>query len=200
MELSVIDKRLAMDSRDIAELTHKQHSHVCRDIVNMFDRLQKSNQSKNGSSYYARNYQNVNGVTATYYVLPYDETMTLLTGYSVELRYAIVKRWQFLEKRHNTERAKSIEVRKSFTDELKNHGYSKPCEYIQTTKQMKLPLGIEHKKNNMTASELKKIYAAEALASVMIDGMNGYHAVNPLCVTASAIVQHAAKTAQLLTA
>lgn len=38
-----------MDSRDIAKLTKKQHSHVLRDIRKMYEKL---SQSKSGFTYY----------------------------------------------------------------------------------------------------------------------------------------------------
>ena len=113
MELSIIDKKLAMDSRDIAKLTNKQHSHVLRDIKNMLEKIDKD-KTKNGSSYNIMTYKNINNVTATYYLLDYELTLLLLTGYSVELRAAVVKRWLYLEKHYQTERKKSIEVRNTF--------------------------------------------------------------------------------------
>ena len=39
MELAIIDKKLAMDSRDIAKLTKKRHADVLRDIRNMISKL-----------------------------------------------------------------------------------------------------------------------------------------------------------------
>jgi phage regulator Rha-like protein len=105
MELSIIDKKLAMDSRDIAKLTKKSHSHVLRDIKSMIEKLD-SDKSKNGTSYNIRTYQNANNVSASYYLLDYELTMILLTGYSVELRSAVVKRWLSLERHYQTERKK----------------------------------------------------------------------------------------------
>lgn len=179
-----------MDSRDIAKLTKKQHVHVVRDIRNMLEKLD-SCKSKNGTSYSIMSYKNANNVDVTYYLLDYELTITLLTGYSVELRAAVVKRWLYLEKHYQTERKKSIEVRNTFTDELKERGYEYQHEYIQTTMQMKKPLGIVHKKGEMTAKELKAIRASEAMASLLLDDEYGYHEVNPVCVEASNVVRNA---------
>lgn len=177
MELSVIDKKLAMDSRDIAKLTHKKHFNVLRDIRSMYEKL---GVFKNEFTYYDKQ-----GKPQPYYLLNYEDTMTLLTGYSVELRNAVVKRWIYLEKNYRDERKKSIETRNTFTDELKGRGYTKQYEYIQTTVQMKKALDITHKKNDMTEKELKAINASEALASLLLDEEYGYHEVNPVCVEAS---------------
>ena len=105
-----------MDSRDIAKLTHKNHADVMRDIRVMFSKI---GESKSALS----SYQSRQGKTIPCYLLNYEETITLLTGYSVELRSAVVKRWLYLEKHYQTERKKSIEVRHNFTDELKDRGY-----------------------------------------------------------------------------
>lgn len=183
-----------MDSRDIAELTGKMHKHVVRDIACMIEK----SQSKNGLSYIIKSYKSANGVNATYYLLDYEMTMLLLTGYSVELRQAVVHRWLELEEEYSKKRTKSIEVRNTFTDTLKGHGYKKNYEYIQTTMQMKQKLNIEHKKNEMSAKELKAIFTAESLAELMIDDEQGYSEVNPVCVNASQIVQNAISSKKLI--
>ena len=189
MELSIIDKELAMDSRDIAKLTRKRHSDVLYDIRNMYEKL--------GERKSPLAYLDKQGKERPYYLLNYEDTITLLTGYSVELRSAVVKRWLYLEKHYQSERKRSIEVRHNFTDELKERGYSKPNEYIQTTIQMKKPLEITHKKKEMTAKELKAVYASEAMASLLLDDEYGYGEVNPVCVEASQIVSKAMKKKQI---
>lgn len=182
-ELQIIEKKLAMDSRDIAKLTRKRHADVMRDIRSMYEKL--------GECKIAFTYLDKQGKERPYYLLNYEDTITLLTGYSVELRAAVVKRWLYLEKHYQTERKKSIEVRNTFTDELKERGYTKPCEYIQTTTQMKKALYITHKKAEMSAKELKAIRASEAMASLLLDDEYGYHEVNPVCLEASNIVNNA---------
>ena len=182
-ELSIIDKKLAMDSRDIAKLTKKRHADVLHDIRNMYEKL--------GERRFPFTYKDKQGKERPYFLLNYEDTITLLTGYSVELRSAVVKRWLYLEKHYQTERKKSIEVRNTFTDELKDRGYKQRHEYMQTTMQMKEPLGITHRKNEMTAKELKAIRASEAMASLLLDDEYGYHEVNSVCVEASCIVGNA---------
>ena len=183
MELSIINKKLAMDSRDIAKLTYKRHDHVIRDIRRMYEKL--------GIPKIGFTYKDSQGKDRPYYLLNYEDTITLLTGYSVELRSAVIKRWLYLEKHYQVERKKSIEVRNTFTDELKERGYTKQYEYIQTTQQMKKTLGITHKKTEMTVKELKAIRASEAMASLLVDNEYGYREVNPVCVEASNIVINA---------
>lgn len=90
-------------------------------------------------------------------------------------------------------RQKSIEIRNNFTDTLKAHGYTKPHEYIQTTQQMKKPLGITAKKEQMGKKELMGIQAAEFLADYLLEDEQGFYEVNPICVQASLAVAQAAR-------
>lgn len=85
-------------------------------------------------------------------------------------------------------RNKSKIVRNDFTDTLKEHGYTKAHEYIQTTKQMKDTLGITVKKSEMNDRELSLITASELLAKGSITDEYGYHEVNPVCLDASEAV------------
>ena len=90
-------------------------------------------------------------------------------------------------------RQKSIEIRNNFTDTLKAHGYTKPHEYIQTTQQMKKPLSITAKKEQMSKKELMGIQAAEFLADYLLEDEQGFYEVNPVCVQASLAVAQAAR-------
>ena len=188
MELSIIDKRLAMDSRDIAKLTKKRHKNVLRDIQDMLEKM-----GSNLGSSFKSTYLDKYGREKPCYKLPYRELLILLTGYSVELRASVIDRWACLERYYKTERKKSIEIRNTFTDILKEHGYTQQHEYIQTTSQMKKRLEISHKKNEMTAEELKAIYASEALSSYLLTDEYGYHSVNPTCLEACSVVINAKK-------
>lgn len=84
-----------------------------------------------------------------------------------------------------TTREESKKVRNKFTDTLKNHGYTKPHEYINTTKSMKKELGITAKKDDMTLQELAAVSASEWLSMAMLTDERGYHEVNPVCIKAS---------------
>ena len=82
-------------------------------------------------------------------------------------------------------RTKSKAIRNNFTDTLKQHGYTKNYEYINTTKAMKKELGITNKKDDLTEKELIKISLAEDLSRVLLTNEHGYKEVNPVCVDAS---------------
>ena len=94
--LSVFNQSLTMSSREIAELTGKAHHHVKRDIQAMMIQLEVD-VSKFGCIYIdAQNREQ------TEYLLPKDETICLLSGYDVNARMKIIKRWQELESGLNT--------------------------------------------------------------------------------------------------
>lgn len=81
-----------MSSREIADLCEKQHAHVCRDIRTMLDDL-GIGQSSFGSTYF-----DAQGKERSCFVLPKDLTLTLVSGYNVQLRHRIVKRLEEYER------------------------------------------------------------------------------------------------------
>ena len=81
-----------MSSREIAELTGKEHKHVMRDCLNMFNELDLNHIG------YAQNWTHPqNNQTYTEYALPRDLVETLITGYSIKLRHAVIARLRELE-------------------------------------------------------------------------------------------------------
>ena len=81
----------AMDSRAIAQMTGKEHAHVCRDIRNILNELDLD-ESKFGSVYLGGN-----GERRKHYMLPKRECLILASGYSIPLRAKIIDRWTELE-------------------------------------------------------------------------------------------------------
>lgn len=82
---------LTMSSREIADLTSKRHPDVKRDIVNMLEQL------KGDVSSFARTYFDSQNRQQTEFDLNKELTLTLVSGYNVELRNKIIKRWMELE-------------------------------------------------------------------------------------------------------
>ncbi len=79
---------LTMTSREIAELTSKEHFHVTRDIETMFKEL-----SIDKGGYIQNWIHPQNGQTYQEYALDRELTETLLTGYSAVLRRKVIARW-----------------------------------------------------------------------------------------------------------
>ena len=83
---------LTMSSRVIAELTGKEHKHILRDCLTMFEELDLDPMG------YAQNWTHPqNGQTYIEYLLPKDLVETLITGYSIKLRYQVIQRLHDLE-------------------------------------------------------------------------------------------------------
>ena len=80
-----------MDSREIAKVTGKQHSHVLSDIKSMLNKLNLA------ESVFRSGYLDKNNQKRVCFILPFFETTILTSGYSVELRAKITQRWIDLE-------------------------------------------------------------------------------------------------------
>lgn len=99
MQIQKTQEAITMNSREIAELTGKDHGNVMRDIRLMLDDLQASNLNPVcKTSTYAGN----NGQQYPQYELDRDTCLTLLLGYDAAGRMRVVRRWQELEARQET--------------------------------------------------------------------------------------------------
>ncbi|WP_220275394.1 Rha family transcriptional regulator [Pseudomonas aeruginosa] len=83
---------VTMTSREIAELTGKQHKHVIRDIREMLDALEKDGPVLG----HVREEKDSRGYTENFH-LDRELTETLVTGYSIPLRHKVIRRLHQLE-------------------------------------------------------------------------------------------------------
>lgn len=81
-----------MTSREIAELTGKQHGHVLRDIEIMLEQLEQDKEGYSQSWIHPQN-----GQQYRQYVLDREHTECLITGYNAQLRMKVIKRLHELE-------------------------------------------------------------------------------------------------------
>ena len=78
-----------MSSCEIAELTGKEHKNVLADIRKMLSEIQSAEKSAD--------YKDSKGRTYQMLLLDKEETLILISGYSIKMRAAIIRRWQELE-------------------------------------------------------------------------------------------------------
>jgi len=83
-----------MSSREIAEMTGKNHADVLRDIRNM---LLELTGDTSGLSKFAASYLDSQNRSQPCFSLPKRETLILTSGYSIAQRARIIDRWQALE-------------------------------------------------------------------------------------------------------
>ena len=103
METSVMDScGSTMTSREIADITGKNHFHVVRDIEVMVKALSSENPNQDDDDlkgiFCERSVYNGRDVVSLYR-LDREMTLTLVTGYDIALRRAVVSRWHELESR-----------------------------------------------------------------------------------------------------
>lgn len=91
MNVILGNQTITMSSREIAELTGKQHQHVKRDIEKMLSELGED------VSMFGRIYIDSMNREQTEYRLDRELTETLLLGYSAPLRRKVIKRLRELE-------------------------------------------------------------------------------------------------------
>lgn len=123
-ELAQVETDLTMTSREIAALTGKEHFHVKRDIQQMLNDLQLDESSFGCTYFDGQNRKQ------TEYLLNEELTLTLVSGYSVQLRNLIVKQWiefrslirtqQLLIEKQAEEKAAAISEKLKIAEEAEN--------------------------------------------------------------------------------
>jgi phage antirepressor YoqD-like protein len=91
MEL-IPNNKVTMSTIEIAKLTGKQHNNVVVDCLKMLSELELK------AADFSAPYKMPSGQKTTCYKLDALLTRTLISGYSVKLRFEVIKRLQFLEK------------------------------------------------------------------------------------------------------
>jgi len=85
------DQTQTMTSKEIAELTGKNHADVLRDIRNLQDQV------GNESIFALVDYKDAKGEIRPMYALDKKQTLLLVSGYNALLRLKIINRWEELE-------------------------------------------------------------------------------------------------------
>jgi len=142
-----------MTSREVAELTGKQHKDVLYDIRKMLDELGLS------SADFSAQYKDSTGRTLPCFNLPHRECMILVSGYSIPMRARIIDRWEALE----TGKAKPAMVAQP---------YSAAVEAIQVADALANMLRLEGSARLDMAQKAVKIRAPDLLPMVPVYAIN----------------------------
>ena len=92
-QLMNINEEVKMSSLEIAEICDKRHDNVVADIRKMLESLGIAT-----SPEISGDYTDDKGRKYPCYYLNFELTTTLMTGYRVDLRHKVIKRWMELEK------------------------------------------------------------------------------------------------------
>lgn len=88
-----------MSSREIATLCEKRHDNVCRDIEKLNESYAAMGLLKIEEGYYT--HPNTGNQQHRQFLLTHEQTLDLITGYKLEVRIRINRRWLELEARHS---------------------------------------------------------------------------------------------------
>ena len=123
----MLDTIRTMSSREIAEITGKRHDHVMRDCKKLDKVYNRIDQPKLGVA----NYNDSQGKKRPMFILSKIQVMDLMTGYSLELRIKVNRRWE----------------------ELENNQIALPQTYLQALKELTSSIEEkEHVKKELTES------------------------------------------------
>ena len=158
MQIQTIGAVRTMTSREIAELTGKEHFHVMRDIRAMLAELQVD------ESTFGCSYKDGAGRLQPAFQLPKRECLILVSGYSLALRARIIDRWQELEAG-----AAPVQLSHSYTDAVAG------MEVVARMLRLEgsAALGLVRKATEITAPHL-----LPALPAYAIDAPAGAPAVS----------------------
>jgi anti-repressor protein len=91
IQLTVGDQTQKMNSKEIAELTGKEHKNVMRDIQTLKEQIGTE------LKFELSEYKDSTGRTLPMYLLDKKQTLLLISGYNALLRLKIIDRWEELE-------------------------------------------------------------------------------------------------------
>lgn len=110
-----------MSSREIAEITGKQHKNVIRDCDKLNESYEKLGLLKIEQGYYT--HENTGNQQHRECLLTKIQTMDLMTGYNIELRIKVNRRWEELENAQTkiNPRLTLVEALRAYADEVERN-------------------------------------------------------------------------------
>lgn len=156
--------RTTMSSREIADLTGKRHPDVKRDIQAMAKDLLEDVSS------FAHIYLDGMNRQQTEYLLDREHTDCLLTGYSVAMRMAVIKRWRELEEGAG----KVIATLPNFADPVAAaRAWADQVEQKQVAEQARLQLAIQVEAQATKIHSMENLFKEGMTPAQFCKGLNG---------------------------
>ena len=147
-ELMKADSSATMTSKEISEVTGKAHSNVMRDCRILNDTYENIGQLKIEET----SYMDSQTREQPMYSLTKMQTMDLMTGYSLELRIKVNRRWEELEK------TAYIKMPQTYAEALR--------ELADTTeREMKVRLELTNATNTIEENKPKVLFANSVTGS-----------------------------------
>lgn len=156
-----------MSSREIAELTGKQHKNVLRDVKRMLEDLDDAGLNSELGSYRDENKQE-----RPEYRLPKDLSICLVAGYDAKLRLTIIRRWDELEKAAAAEPQVA-----AFQGNLDDTLAPRIATLTMTSREIADLLGNRHDNVVRTIERLEKagVIMSPPLEETLVEMPNGGH-------------------------
>lgn len=151
-----------MSSREIADLTGKQHFHVKRDIEKMLADLEED------PSIYGCTYLDGQNRNQTEYQLDREHTDCLLTGYSAAMRMAVIKRW------HELEGGRVIATLPDFSNPAAAaRAWADEVEKKQAAEKAQLLLSVENQAQATKIHQMENLFQEGMTAPQFCKKLNG---------------------------
>lgn len=140
------DSNLRMSSLEVAELMDKRHDHVMRDIKKLIER-----EAINAPNFGEVDYKDAKGEMRPMYLLDFQSTMVLITGYDAPRRAAVIDRWMKLERGEAQPSMGEPKVRVEGLKELQamTKGLAETMKAAKT-------MGLNRKESLLLANELTR--------------------------------------------
>lgn len=115
---------LTMSSREIAELTGKQHKDVMRDIRTMLDSLDIS---ANLRTSFEGTLPDAYNRPQPCYQLDKEHTLCLVSGYDVAMRHRVMRRWRELEEKEAGAPLSTVDLLRLAAAKIEAQAQSREC-------------------------------------------------------------------------
>lgn len=131
-----------MSSREIAELTGKEHKNVCRDIQHVLETLSGTKEIDR-LKFEPISYRDSYGREQPMYLLDFEATMLVISGYDTRLRAKIIHRWHELEaEKYEAQSAVPVSTQPPIREEVEARRFKAAQDILKTGYEMAQMFGL----------------------------------------------------------